>query len=70
GDFYFDVSAANLNSWSLIVEDLGETQTTTDDKSDSQTTTDDITIGLELISVLSVMSLLVIRLKIRTQRKK
>ncbi|PWI48068.1 hypothetical protein CEE45_08570 [Candidatus Heimdallarchaeota archaeon B3_Heim] len=78
GNFYFDVSAANLNSWSLIVEDLGGSQTTTDETSDTQTTADktsdtqtnEITIGFEVISVLSVMSLIVTRVKVRTRRKK
>ncbi len=76
GNFYFDVSAANLNSWSIIVEDFGESQTTTSESqttisetSESQTTNEEITIGLEMISVLGVMSLLAIRLQVRTRRK-
>ena len=77
GNFYFDVSSANLNSWSIMVEDLGGSQTTsessdsqtTSEPSDSQTTNDEISIGLELIPALGVMSLLVIKLKLRTRKK-
>lgn len=71
GDFYFAVSAANLNSWTITVEDLGGTTTTdTTTKTGGSQTTDAVSPGFELALVLSVMSLLTIKLKAINNKKR
>ncbi|MFQ5978711.1 MAG: hypothetical protein ACE5OZ_11340 [Candidatus Heimdallarchaeota archaeon] len=69
GTFYFDVSAANLNSWSITVEDIGgdtsqddETQTPTTQDGGVQTPTSSATApAFVLASIFSVLCIVSLR---------